>query len=270
MCSQTSGLVSTGRQIVLRVGTLGSTLVPMRLIPFSLGVALVTLMGCKGEEEELGPVEVGMASVCLGVSAGAYPADGDEQFWQTTGTISTNLVGFTEFDLWSCPDDASHMVVIEDDNQRRWYLGWRMRDVLANDLANDLAVAEGAEVTLTFRARRGGGAGFTLTDARGVVAAVETTPSEQVLLSSDYPGFRLELGEHVATDRDGCGYQFGYELVLDAGADRVVLPPMANGSFLAEESSLKAWSLASYQYDLDQASCPEAYGDLTWAAFREL
>lgn len=181
---------------------------------------------------DLDPVEEGSVVVCL--DGDAAPVGNDVDL-DVTGTV----VGQSE------GGDCLVDLTIEQADGTLASIGWTLLDGEGNDLTPDFNVAEGDQVSFTYRYRMvwGDVAGFVLRDAEGeVIAAADEGAWDNALEEGDVPGLAVSPGEVVATEATECEPLEGHTLIFE-GDNTVEIEPVASDTVTVGGADFTAYAL---------------------------
>jgi len=238
--------------------------------------ALLSLFACEpGGDPPPVVVNPGEATACLGQTIEkSYPAAYDETpSWAVEGVVlSFGPAGDAIADaLVDCGPSLSQVLRIEAPDTIVWTLGYGIEDPSLGDVSEPLDVAVGDVVSLTFRAVQsfGSAAGFVLTDAEGLVAALEVGTWGGALEPGDVPGYRVEAGEAVMEEEGGCGtFEHRQTDLYGHYTEPSSFNPGEWGPVEGEDGVTR-WARAIQHFEyVGQPSCTDVAGAWSWAIWR--
>lgn len=196
-----------------------------------------------------------VGGVDVGDAAASLDGPDEDTGWYDTRTFEIDGV-VTDLGPSASPiDDALHPVwgeleagvELETEDGARYRVSWRFGDADGESWTQDPDLNLGDAVHLHFDSVQSWGtaSGFVLTDAEGLVVALEDGSWGPALDPSAYP-VTVESGAVAGSDNDGCGRREQYELVFD---DTLALVPgESEVLWVDDEVAVTAWALSNYDW----------------------
>lgn len=137
----------------------------------------------------------GSSTVCLNGNEDSYSEDG---LYTIRGRFIRDEALYEDFDdnLVPCMDTPTRVVVVRDDADNVFNLGYSRRDVGGWDITPPIpGLVDGDQISLTLRQGAADSAGFSLTDLNGnTVYALESNRGRPGLQENDVPGLSYSIG----------------------------------------------------------------------------
>jgi hypothetical protein len=210
----------------------------------------------------------GFASACL---SGPRPEDLYEQggaLFEIEGTVLSDEAGTPPASDMECYGERDRLLSIEEADGTVRVLSYGIADPDGGLETPALDVTVGQQVSLLYRvvAEFGSAQGFVLSDADGLVAALESGTWGPALQDGDVPGLSVRDGNLMYTLEEECGTAGHFEWVF-AGDEEVVVEPYGPGSVSIGGALFEAWAIANMQWQGD-VQCTDLANDQMWAVFR--
>lgn len=207
--------------------------------------------------------ETGAARACLQTDNPAQEQDAELRTLRLDGTIQ-RIEDVDEM----CYREPMQRITIAGNDGYTYTIGFRLDDADGADRTPTLDIAEGDTVSglYTQVTSFGHADGFVLSDADGLLAAVNVGTWGDALVEGDVPGVTVEPGDRISDAEDVCGQVTYREIVFHADTT-LVLNPWAIGMV---EVGGTVMSVAAVRHERreGETTCMDLAGELSWAIWR--
>lgn len=170
--------------------------------------------------------------------------------------------------IWFCDERVDRTLVVRDGDGATWELGYAIEDGDGESVTPALDVVVDQSVDLLFRevVSFGDAQGFVLTDAGGVVAALDVGAFGHGLFPEDFTRAQITSGEIFARRHDDCGTLLFREMTFHS-QDVITVEPYTSSPFHIDNRAFTAWAIANTEWG-DDVRCTDLAGLWMWGITR--